>query len=66
MPGPTEWKQTGGTWQEDHTLLSEEQLAKCARAPTTPRIPTSCRPTHSGRARMDATTRTCVLHPGED
>lgn len=26
------WKETGGTWQEDHTLLSEEQLAKCTRA----------------------------------
>jgi len=32
MPGPLKWKETGGTWQEDHTLLSEEQLAKCTRA----------------------------------
>ncbi len=26
------WKESGGTWQEDHTLLSEEELAKCGRA----------------------------------
>jgi predicted TIM-barrel fold metal-dependent hydrolase len=29
---PNQWKETGGTWQEDHTLLSDEQLAKCGRA----------------------------------
>src|SRR5262249_28328787 len=32
MSRPLKWKETGGTWQEDHTLLSEEQLAKCTRA----------------------------------
>jgi hypothetical protein len=26
------WKETGGTWEPDHTLLSDEQLAKCTRA----------------------------------
>ena len=26
------WKETGGQWQPDHTLLSDEQLAQCARA----------------------------------
>jgi uncharacterized protein len=29
---PNQWKETGGTWEADHTLLSEEQLAKCGRA----------------------------------
>ncbi len=27
-----EWKETGGTWQPDHTLLSDDQLAKLSRA----------------------------------
>ncbi len=27
-----QWKETGGTWEPDHTLLSDEQLAKCTRA----------------------------------
>jgi len=26
------WKETGGEWLPDHTLLGDEQLAKCARA----------------------------------
>jgi predicted TIM-barrel fold metal-dependent hydrolase len=26
------WKETGGSWEPDHTLLSDEQLAKCTRA----------------------------------
>jgi predicted TIM-barrel fold metal-dependent hydrolase len=26
------WKETGGTWEPDHTLLNDEQLAKCTRA----------------------------------
>src|SRR5260370_7374889 len=26
------WKETGGTWEPDHTLLSDEQQAKCTRA----------------------------------
>src|SRR5712691_10688468 len=26
------WKETGGEWLPDHTLLADEQLAKCARA----------------------------------
>jgi hypothetical protein len=29
--GP-KWKETGGEWLPDHTLLSDDQLAKCARA----------------------------------
>lgn len=29
---PNKWQETGATWQEDHTLLSDEQLAKCGRA----------------------------------
>jgi predicted TIM-barrel fold metal-dependent hydrolase len=32
MPVPNLWKETGGSWQEDHTLLSDEQLGKCGRA----------------------------------
>lgn len=32
MPVPNRWKETGGSWQEDHTLLSDEQLGKCGRA----------------------------------
>ncbi len=32
MPVPNTWKETGGTWQEDHTLLNDEQLGKCGRA----------------------------------
>lgn len=28
----TKWQETGGSWEPDHTLLSDEQLAKCARA----------------------------------
>src|SRR6266404_5362271 len=32
MPGSNDWKETGGTWEDDHTLLSEDQLAKCTRA----------------------------------
>ena len=32
MPGSNDWKETGGTWEDDHTLLSDEQLAKCTRA----------------------------------
>ena len=31
MPVP-EWKETGGHWEEDHTWLTDEELAKCARA----------------------------------
>jgi predicted TIM-barrel fold metal-dependent hydrolase len=30
--GTPKWKETGGQWQPDHTLLSDEQLAQCARA----------------------------------
>ncbi len=26
------WKETGGDWEQDHTMMSEEELAKCARA----------------------------------
>ena len=26
------WKETGGYWEADHTLMSEEQLSKCVRA----------------------------------
>src|SRR5438105_1590113 len=29
---PHRWKETGGSWEPDHTLLSDEQLAKCTRA----------------------------------
>ena len=32
MPVRNTWKETGGTWQEDHTLLNDEQLGKCGRA----------------------------------
>ncbi|HZR09939.1 MAG TPA: hypothetical protein VFA79_15260 [Myxococcales bacterium] len=32
MAGPNEWKETGGTWEPDHTLLHDEDLAKCTRA----------------------------------
>ncbi|TMH97165.1 MAG: hypothetical protein E6H43_18715, partial [Betaproteobacteria bacterium] len=32
MPGSNDWKETGGKWEDDHTLLSDEQLAKCTRA----------------------------------
>jgi len=32
MPVSNKWKETGGSWQEDHTLLSDEQLGKCGRA----------------------------------
>jgi hypothetical protein len=28
----TRWKETGGTWEPDHTLLNDEQLGKCTRA----------------------------------
>src|SRR5216683_896829 len=31
-PMSIQWKETGGTWEPDHTLLSDEQLAKCTRA----------------------------------
>lgn len=26
------WKETGGYWEADHTLMSDEQLSKCVRA----------------------------------
>lgn len=26
------WRETGGHWEPDHTMMSEEELAKCARA----------------------------------
>jgi hypothetical protein len=29
---PSDWKETGGHWEPDHTLLSDEQLSKCTRA----------------------------------
>jgi predicted TIM-barrel fold metal-dependent hydrolase len=31
MPVP-QWKETGGHWEDDHTWLTDEELAKCARA----------------------------------
>lgn len=31
MPEP-KWPELTGTWEEDHSLMSEEELAKCARA----------------------------------
>jgi hypothetical protein len=31
MPVP-QWKETGGYWEDDHTWLTDEELAKCARA----------------------------------
>jgi len=32
MSNAPKWKETGGSWLPDHTLLSDEELAKCARA----------------------------------
>src|SRR5712692_8997143 len=32
MSDRPKWKETGGEWLPDHTLLSDDQLAKCARA----------------------------------
>ena len=32
MSDAPKWKETGGSWLPDHTLLSDEDLAKCARA----------------------------------
>ncbi len=29
---PNEWKETGGTWEPDHTLLSDAELSKLSRA----------------------------------
>jgi uncharacterized protein len=30
--GKLTWRETGGNWEPDHTLMSDEQLARCVRA----------------------------------